>query len=235
MPSPAPSTVDIRPESTPHAPPPPSGLSADKGLALLDTVASIVTLRRDETLFYEGDPADRYYKVVTGAIRSCRLLGDGRRHIGKFFFSGNLISLRADGAHPFTAEAVCDATVLRYNRRRVDMLISNSQSVGKYLLARACSKVYEAHGRMFVLDPMTAQERIASFLLRMAAHEGCETHACVALPMMLVDIGDHLGPTSETACRSLTEFRRRGFISFPNSHRIRVRRRHALGKLAEGR
>ena len=229
MPSPAPSTVDIRPESAPHARPPPGGL------ALLDTVASIVTLRRDETLFYEGDSADRYYKVVTGAIRSCRLLGDRRRHIGNFFFSENFVSLRADGAYPFTAEAVCDATVLRYDRRRVDMLISNSQSVGKYLLARACSELYDAHERMLALGRMTAQERISSFLLRMAAHGGYETHDCVALPMTLVDIGDHLGLTSETVCCTLTEFRRRGFISFPNSHRIRVRRRHALGKLAEGR
>ena len=43
-----------------------------------------MVLAKDEELFAEGDEADCFYQVVSGAIRSYKLLSDGRRQIDAF-------------------------------------------------------------------------------------------------------------------------------------------------------
>ncbi|HVM80552.1 MAG TPA: helix-turn-helix domain-containing protein [Stellaceae bacterium] len=207
---------------------------SDGSLSRLDDFGIVVTLKRDEVLFYEGDRAGCYYKVVTGAIRSCKLLADGRRHIGDFFLPGDFIGLNALETHGFTAEAVADASLVRYERRDVEALIQRDPRIGKSLLGRLCSDLSEAQARMLLLGRMTAQERLASFLLRMAARgAGCSTNL-VALPMTRTDIGDYLGLTTETVCRTLAQLKHSGLIAAPSPHEVRVLRREALSEMAEG-
>src|SRR5436853_2023726 len=67
----------------------------DTELGILDRLGSVILLRRDLALFREGDAANSYYKVVSGAVRSCKLLADGRRHITDFFLAGDFIGVDA--------------------------------------------------------------------------------------------------------------------------------------------
>jgi CRP-like cAMP-binding protein len=207
---------------------------SDRGLAGLDDIGMVITLKRDEPLFYEGDQAGCYYKVVTGAIRSCKLLADGRRHIGDFFLPGDFIGLNALDTHSFSAEAVADASLVRYERRDVEALIQRDPRIGKSLLGRLCSELSQAQARMLLLGRMTAQERLASFLLRMAGRgtEGPQNRVC--LPMTRTDIGDYLGLTTETVCRTLAQLKSSGLIAASSPHEVRVLRREALSEMAEG-
>src|SRR6185437_5290010 len=77
-------------------------------LGALDRLGTVVTLRREQPLFHEADPAEFYFKVVSGAVRSCKLLADGRRHVGDFFLPGDFIGLDAETSYIFSAEAVTD-------------------------------------------------------------------------------------------------------------------------------
>src|SRR5690242_2979037 len=91
-------------------------------LAALDGIGAVVTLRRDEPLFRPGDSAEFYFKVLKGAVRGCRLLADGRRHIGEFFLAGDFIGLDAAESYAFAAEAIVETTFIRYSRRKVEAL-----------------------------------------------------------------------------------------------------------------
>ena len=73
----------------------------------------MTTLRRHGQLFFAGDVADSYYKVLSGAIRGCRLLADGRRQISDFFLVGDFIGLDASDSYTFAAEAVTATTLIR--------------------------------------------------------------------------------------------------------------------------
>jgi CRP-like cAMP-binding protein len=43
-----------------------------------------LSFSRNDEIYAEGDSADFWFKVVSGAVRVCKLLADGRRHIGEF-------------------------------------------------------------------------------------------------------------------------------------------------------
>ncbi|HYC13113.1 MAG TPA: helix-turn-helix domain-containing protein, partial [Stellaceae bacterium] len=196
--------------------------SSEGDLSGLDALGVVVTLSRGEALFREGDTASRYYKVVSGAIRSCKLLPDGRRHIGDFFLAGDFIGLNALESYAFTAEAVADATLVRYKRRDVEALALSDPRIGKSLLGRLCSDLSQAHARMLLLGRMNAQERLANFLLRMAQRSAACGANLVSLPMTRTDIGDYLGLTTETVCRTLAQLKNSGLIDAPSSHEVRV-------------
>ncbi len=47
-------------------------------------VASEFSYRKDEEIYGEDEPADYVYQVIQGAVRTYKLLSDGRRQIGAF-------------------------------------------------------------------------------------------------------------------------------------------------------
>src|SRR6267142_2308359 len=66
---------------------------------------------RGTEIYGEAEPADYIYQVVKGAVRSYKLLSDGRRQIGAFHLVGDIFGLENSAAHRFTAEAIVDTTV----------------------------------------------------------------------------------------------------------------------------
>src|SRR5579871_3767214 len=67
--------------------------------------------RRGSEIFGEAEAAEYIYQVVDGAVRSYKLLSDGRRQIGAFHLSGDIFGLENGTVHRFTTEAVVDTTV----------------------------------------------------------------------------------------------------------------------------
>jgi len=81
------------------------------GLSQAEISPSEFKYHRGAEIFGEGEPAEYVYQVVEGAVRSYKLLSDGRRQIGAFHLAGDMFGLENDDAHRFTAEAIVDTTV----------------------------------------------------------------------------------------------------------------------------
>ncbi|HEY3916478.1 MAG TPA: helix-turn-helix domain-containing protein [Stellaceae bacterium] len=194
-------------------------------MAALDHVGAVITLRRDEALFLAGDKADFYFKILKGAVRSCKLLDDGRRHIGDFYLAGDFIGLDAGETYSAAAEAVTETALIRYARRKVDALAAEQPRVAQSLIEIMRLRLIAARERMVLLGHMTAMERIASFLLGLAnrASEGR-----VSLPMTRTDIGDYLGLTMETVSRALSQLRNSGIVVQRSMHELVLVDRNAL-------
>ena len=71
-------------------------------------------------IFGETEPADHIYQVVEGAVRSHKLLSDGRRQIGAFHLRGDIFGLENGDFHRFTAEAIVDTTVRLVKRQSLE-------------------------------------------------------------------------------------------------------------------
>jgi CRP/FNR family transcriptional regulator, nitrogen fixation regulation protein len=167
-------------------------------------------LAKGEELFAEGEPAEYFYKVVTGTVRSYKLLTDGRRQIDAFHLAGDIFGIEAGAEHRFSAEAVCNATVVAYRRSLLDHLTREYPAFGEQVLSSMIRNLERAQDHMLLLGRKTAHEKIATFLLDLAGRLHEDDH--VELPMLRADIADHLGLTIETVSRTLAEFTRKGLI-----------------------
>jgi CRP-like cAMP-binding protein len=199
-------------------------------LAALDGIGAVIALRRDEPLFRPGDRAEFYFKVLRGAVRSCHVLADGRRHIGEFFLAGDFIGLDAAESYPFAAEALVETTLIRYSRRKVDALAAEEPRIGQSLVEIMRSGLAAARERMLLLGHMTAMERIASFLLDMSKRHG---DGRISLPMTRTDIGDYLGLTMETVSRTFSQLKKDGIITQHGMHELAVAKPAALVDLTK--
>lgn len=187
-------------------------------------------LDKDEELFAEGDRAAFFYKVVSGAVRTYKLLDDGRRQIDAFHLPGDIFGIESGEEHRFTAEAVGPATVVAYRRCGLETLAAGEGQFAHQIVAAMMRSLERAQDHMLLLGRKSALEKIATFILDMSERVSDE-HA-VALPMSRADIADHLGLTIETVSRSLTALERRGVIDVPAHRRtIVLRDRAALQRL----
>ena len=57
-------------------------------------------------IFGEGEAADYAYQVVSGGVRTYKILSDGRRQIGGFYLPGDVFGLEFRDEHTFSAEAI---------------------------------------------------------------------------------------------------------------------------------
>jgi CRP/FNR family nitrogen fixation transcriptional regulator len=202
----------------------PAGLLAQRALARpvdeMSQVGARRTFTKGDELFAEGEAADFFYKVVSGTVRVCKLLSDGRRQIEAFQLPGDIFGLESGAEHRFTAEAVEDVVVLAFRRRRFASLVHDNPAFGDQLMSSMIRSLERAQEHMVLLGRKTAQEKIATFLLDMSRRLANADR--VDLPMQRTDVADHLGLTIETVSRTLSQMVRDGLIKLAATGRTIV-------------
>jgi CRP/FNR family transcriptional regulator, nitrogen fixation regulation protein len=200
-------------------------------LIALERIGARLSFSRNDEIYAEGDNSDYWYKVVSGTVRICKLLADGRRHIAEFAFAGESFGLDHTSERAYSAEAVDDVIAMRFRRAASEQLSDQNPMVARLLRDTMLRDLTSAHGRTLLLGRMNAPERVAAFLLEML--ERRERTKSLELPMSRVDIADYLGLTVETVCRTLSIFRRDGMIAIPSPHRIELLDRSSLEGIGE--
>jgi CRP/FNR family transcriptional regulator, nitrogen fixation regulation protein len=187
-------------------------LSQLGGLSKAEITPSEFKYHRSAEIFGEGEPAEYVYQVVEGAVRSYKLLSDGRRQIGAFHLAGDMFGLENGDAHRFTAEAIVDTAVRLVKRVSLAHVAENDATIARDLLNMTASNLRHAEDHMLLLGRKTSLERVAAFLLEM----DCRLTAAgvMALPMCRRDIADYLGLTLETVSRALSTLHHKGVLGF---------------------
>ena len=188
----------------------------------------LVHYRRGAEIFGEGQPAEYVYRVVSGAVRTSRILNNGRRQICQFYLPGDYFGLETHSEQATSAFAVSDAQILVTNRHTIAKLTYRRRDVTQQLMKIASKEAKHLQDQIFLLTK-TAEERIAWFLLQMS--QRTDSSNLVNLPMPRQDIADHLGLTIETVSRTFKQLATAGWIKQLSSRRIQLVKPAALTRL----
>jgi CRP/FNR family transcriptional regulator, nitrogen fixation regulation protein len=213
----------------PHSQPVPAPSTGHRSLT--DTIEMMgvqMSFNRNAEIYGENEPADYLYKVMSGAVRTYKVLGDGRRQIGAFYLPGDVFGLESGEAHAFSAEAIADSKVAVIKRSTLVGLASRDNEVARQLWVMTSRELSRVQDHIMLLIK-TAQERVVGFLLEMAARMPSEKQ--IELPMSRQDIADYLGLTIETVSRTLTQLENSAAIELATSRRVVLRNRGALSRL----
>jgi CRP-like cAMP-binding protein len=208
--------------------------AADEDLRQLQRLGAKVRFARNETIVNEGDEANYAYKVVSGAVRLCKHMVNGRRQIADFLLPGEFFGFLQFGSYTFTAEAVGEVVLMAYPNRQVENLSNTMPAMRDRIMMVLSQRLLGMQDHLVMLGRQSARERVASFLLMLAERVGAEDGALVDMPMSRQDIADYLGLTIETVCRVLSDMKRTKVIDTPNLHQVGIRSLDALETLAEG-
>jgi CRP/FNR family transcriptional regulator/CRP/FNR family nitrogen fixation transcriptional regulator len=210
------------------SPPPPA--TCGPGASDIGLIGLAVHFSRDQEIYGEGERADEVYKVVHGAVRSFRVLCDGRRQICDFYLPGDLFGVEAGVERRSSAEALTDSMIVVARRSALADEFDGGASARR-LWAMAIGDLQRSQDHVLTLGRRAASERVASFLVELAARLGdCDG---LELPMSRQDIADFLGLTTETVSRTFTQLEGAGLIKVTGCRSIRLCRPRALEALCE--
>ena len=186
-------------------------------------------LSEHAVVYYEGDPADRFYEVIDGAVMLVKLLPDGRRQVVGILGRGDIFGLPAGEDQDSTAETLVP-TVLRAIERRT---VRDSAVMQNHINACLLRQIAGLRDHSVLLGRKSAFERVASFLIQLVPGRGlgeqCEgrpdgagDEAVVRITMTRQEIADYLGLTIETVSRIISDMKRKGFLAADRQDRLRI-------------
>jgi CRP/FNR family transcriptional regulator, nitrogen fixation regulation protein len=184
------------------------------------------TFARDAEIFGEGEDPAWVYQVVSGAVRTFRVLSDGRRQIEAFHFAGDCFGLEAGLERRTTAEALTETVVKVVKRSALTERALDDADVARRLWRLTAQDLRRMQDHVLMLGRRSATERVAGFLLDLA--ERSATPGVVDLPMSRQDIADYLGLTIETVSRTFTQLQGAGSLHLSTSRHVVLADREAL-------
>lgn len=193
-------------------------VGGDTDLSKLDTIVkSRKTVKRGDFLYQTGRPFRAIYAIRGGSIKTSLLAGDGRVQVTGFHVAGKVLGLDAivTGQYNCEATALETAAVCEIPFRRFEELSKEIPDLQYKMLKVMSQEILDNRELMMLLGKMSAEERMATYLLSMSQHlEKCgSSPTTFDLSMSRSDIGNYLGMAEETVCRILTRFQEEGLIT----------------------
>ena len=173
-------------------------------------------MKRGEHLFNAGDPFRSVYAIRSGFFKTSLVDSEGRDQVTGFFMGGELIGMDGLGSGRYKNRAIAledsDVCVMPYSLiEEIALEVPSLQRRLHTLLAR---EIGRGHGVMLLLGSMSAEERLATFLINLSRrllHRGYSGSNFV-LRMTRDEIGSYLGLKLETVSRLFSAFQKSGLI-----------------------
>jgi CRP/FNR family transcriptional regulator, nitrogen fixation regulation protein len=191
------------------------------GLGIPD-IGTQLTFGKRAIVCHHGDPATHLFWVEQGAVMVQHYLQDGRRQLVGIVLPGGICGFSQQNLYSATCETL-RPSVLRACRRSE---LERHGELGWVVAHQVERQLCAAQAHALALGRMTAQERLCALLSRFAAYrptsrferpsDGLNVH--IQLPMTRGEIGDYLGLSLETVCRTLTDLQRKGILEIGRHH-----------------
>jgi CRP/FNR family transcriptional regulator, anaerobic regulatory protein len=168
------------------------------------------TLKPGTTLYHAGDAGDFLFTVRTGALKLVQYLPDGSQRIVRIARTTDVLGLEAVLGDQYQHEAIALhlTEVCRFPARLVRDLGEDNPGLHRELMARWQRALSEADAWLTQLSTGSARQRVARLLLRLVRDR--ETSECQLFGRE--DMGAMLGVTTETASRTIAEFKRQSLL-----------------------
>ncbi|MGB0721854.1 MAG: Crp/Fnr family transcriptional regulator [Gammaproteobacteria bacterium] len=170
------------------------------------------------TVYRASEDAHSVFTIRSGLVKLVRYLPDGTQRITRLLKQGDVLGLESvlGDRYDHTAVVLDRAEVCRIPRAVIRRLNAETPRLATQLMARWQQALSDADSWLTDLNTGTARERIARLLLRQQ-----EANPDSAFHLLgREDIGAMLGITTETASRTVAQFKREGLIRDQGSGRV---------------
>lgn len=183
---------------------------------------SLILARGSSTLL--NSEKDLVLFVTAGVSKLVAHIPPDREQILSFHFDGDIVFAPAGVSHAFAIAAIEDSEILVFAAADLFALSASDPGLPLLLCERAIGSLGRCRDKAIVLGRKAAAERVADFLISMAAriNTGGEVEKAFTLPMSRRDIGDSLGLTIETVSRQFGELKAAGLIDTSGRSQVRI-------------
>jgi CRP/FNR family transcriptional regulator len=189
--------------------------------AEIERVGELVTNKRraarGQALFRSGDAFEYLYAVRSGAFKTVSVSRHGDEKITGFHLAGELMGFDAisSGRHGSQAVALEDSEVCAIPFAALSKLALSVPALQQQMFRMLSSDISRDQGLMLLLGSMSAEQRLAAFLLGLSRRYQRLGFAAdrFVLRMTREEIGNYLGLTLETVSRLFSRLQREGLLA----------------------
>lgn len=196
-------------------------------LADLDAFAEVAFarrfLKRGEAVFRMGNEFKAIYAVRSGFFKTTNVDAAGHEQVVGFFMAGELFGMDGIGSatgYDCTASALEDSEVAVLPFALMQNMARENRAMQRQLHAVMSREITRGHGVMMLLGSMSAEARLASFLVNLSARfvrRGYSPSDFI-LRMTREEIGSYLGLKLETVSRIFSQFDKSGLLEVQQKH-----------------
>ncbi len=192
----------------------------------------------DETIFWEGDPAEWLVIVVEGRVKMVKHSESGRETILTTFGPGQIVGevgVLIGDAYPASAQAIEPSVTVSLRRAEYIDLVRAHPDLAWALLQELGRRLQNAHETIRSMAVEKVERRVARVLLRLASTAGERTAGGavrITVPLSRQEIADMAGTVLETAIRTVSKFQKQGLVDTREGH-IVILKPHQLVAIAE--
>ena len=194
----------------------PVSLQQDEVEKLDNIVDKSRPLHKGDLLFRQGEPLKSIFALRAGSVKTFTVTHDGEEQINGFYFPGELVGLSGidEGEYPMSAKMMETTTVCEIPYERLDELLGQMPELRRSMMRTMGREIRDDQQMMMLLSRKTAEQRIATFLLKLSSRYQARGYSATAfrLSMSRNEIGNYLGLAVETVSRIFTRFASSGMV-----------------------
>jgi CRP/FNR family transcriptional regulator len=206
-----------------------------KDMHKLDEIVTVrKKIKQGDLLFENGEIFTSLYAIRTGFFKTSVASEDGREQVTGFQMAGEIIGLDGivNDRHTCNALALEDAEVCVMPFDHIEDLSREFPVLQKHVHKIMSREIVREHGMMMLLGNMSAEERLANFLVNLVQRLFArgQSQSEFILRMSREEIGSYLGLKLETVSRTFSKYSEEGIIEVKQKH-IKILKPDSLKQL----
>jgi CRP-like cAMP-binding protein len=190
--------------------------SAEAVAALEASHGPLMLVRQGQHVFQQGDPADRFFNVLSGWVELRRTRPDGAPGLLQPVPPNGFFGLAADGARTETARAITDVVLCPINRNRIDELCTAFPALRRRLVRHLQLEDLWLKDMLSLTSTSPASTRVCHLLLGLVLrlqHRRPQRGERLRLPLTQVQVAEACGLTPVHLNRVLRQLKELDLIS----------------------
>ena len=184
---------------------------------LLSFGAKIIQLKKNDTLFFEGDKAIFFYQIKVGSIKMSNFSEDGKEFVQGIFNNGDSLGeppLFGGFEYPASATAQTITTVYSLPFDALKVLLKENFEIQLEIIENFSKRLHYKAMMMREISSYNPEHRIISLLDYLKEKDHIEDDYCVSLTRQ--QIANLTGLRVETVIRSIKALESKGEIKIKN-------------------
>ncbi|MBU9721864.1 MULTISPECIES: Crp/Fnr family transcriptional regulator [Bacillaceae] len=179
---------------------------------------SVISMKKNSTLFYEGDPSEHIYYIKEGKIRITKMAEDGKvfylqtKKDNDFIGETNLFN---GLPHRFDAVVIQDSEIIRFDRLEIETIIAQDTDLAVRFFKMLSNENHTLLAHLRDLIFCGKQGAVLSILIRLSNEYGKEVSSGVLINRKITnqELANFVGATRESINRILKRLIKQNIIS----------------------
>ncbi|MGI9552351.1 MAG: cyclic nucleotide-binding domain-containing protein, partial [Aurantibacter sp.] len=182
------------------------------------------TYKKKDFIFMEGDGSHTLYFIESGTVKTYKSTESGKEFVTGIHkagdFIGQLSLLNPDGIYLETATVLEDSEIYGLPKADFTHLLYDHKEVSRKFMDIISSNLIEAQEQLVDMAYSSVRRRVAKALLSLHEKGFIKDAANLGIDIPREDFAGMIGTATETAIRTLSDFKEEGLIKMGQARRI---------------